>query len=76
MGKVILAGFILVILACIFPPWRVYFDGGVLVREYGFLFKRPEFDYYSLDLRALITEIVVIIVFTGIVAVLLRKLKD
>lgn len=75
MRWVILIGCILIVLACIFPPWEIHFDGNGLTKRYSFFLKPPKVTYYSLDLKALITEIVVIVALTGIVAVLLRKLK-
>ncbi len=75
MGKIILAGLILIFLACIFPPWSIHFDGNGLTREYSFLFKPPRVTYYSLDLKVLIIQLLVIIAFTGAVAILVKKLK-
>ena len=75
MIGVIITGFILVFLACIFPPWRIHFDGNVLTKKYSFFLSPPNVTYYSLDLKTLITEIVVIIVLTVVIAIAVRKLK-
>lgn len=75
MRWIILVGCISIVLACIFPPWEIHFDGNGLSKRYSFFLTPPKVTYYSLDLKTLITEIVVIVVLTGIIAVLLRKLK-
>lgn len=74
MKTIILACFILILIVCIFPPWIVHHDGAFL-REYSFIFASPDAFYYSIDLKALITNILVIIGFTSAVLVLVKKLK-
>ena len=75
MRMIILAGCILIFLACIFPPWSIHYDGYGLTRQYNFLFTPPKVTYYSLDLKVLFIQVLVIIAFTGAVVLLVKKLK-
>lgn len=75
MKVVILIGIIFVFIACIFPPRRIYYGDDAFLGKYGFLFTLPGSVYQSLDLKILITEVLVIVALTGAVLVLVRSLK-
>jgi hypothetical protein len=76
MRGILLACLIIILIAFIFPPWIIHYNGeGAFPREYGFILSPPDAAYYSLDLKILIMEILIIVAFTSVVLLLLKKLR-
>ena len=76
MREILLACLIIILIAFIFPPWIIHYNGeGAFPREYGFILSPPDAAYYSLDVKVLIMQVLVIIGFTSAVLVLLKILR-
>lgn len=77
MRKIIITGFIVALLACLFPPWKCELGIKTLEKEYAFLFTGPScrerIPPHSIDWERLLTELVGISALVGVGIALAKR---
>lgn len=71
-NKSLIVSVALMILACLFPPWRLYGNGGSVSMGFAFLLRPPD-QVSQVDIGLLLIELLLIGLVGGLVWIVLKK---